>query len=129
MNSSDPCSDSPTACTVRSAGLTAWYGVTVVNLSFRPSTVVPARTVTAFWCIDAWMVRTRALPRGVFNRSLNTCSRRPDAGPMPATVYASPAATLTVVDRTGLDVAAAPGMRMATVYSPVGTRLYPDTVP
>ena len=41
---------------------------------------------------------------------------------MPATVYAPPLATLTVVDRTGLDVAAAPGMRMATVYSPVGTR-------
>ena len=48
---------------------------------------------------------------------------------MPATVYAWPACTGTVVDSTGFEVAAAPAARMATVYSPAVTGRYGETVP
>ena len=40
-----------------------------------------------FCCFsEAWITRTRALPAGVVSSSFMTWSRRPDSGPMPATV-------------------------------------------
>ena len=72
-------------------------------------------TVTEFWSSDAWMTRTRDLPAGVVSRSGMICSRRPLAGPMPATVYACPDCTSTAVDSTALDLAGAPASRIATV--------------
>ena len=35
---------------------------------------------------EAWITRTEDLPAGVVSSSFSTCSRRPDLGPMPATV-------------------------------------------
>src|SRR3981081_26913 len=122
----DPFALAPTALTVSVPGVTALYGVTVVKLRPRPSTFAPMVTDTEVWCIDAWMTRTSALLRGVVSRSVRTCSRMPDSGPIPATVYAPPLVTLMVVDRTGLVPAAAPARRMATVYSPLATDWYPD---
>src|SRR3984885_6101974 len=124
-----PCSVVPAAVTVTVPGLTALYRVTVVKLRSRPSVFEPAVTVTEVWCIDAWMTRTSALCAGVVSRSSSTCSFRPENGPTPATVYASPETTSMVVDRTGFDEADAPAARMATVYSPLATDSYGDTSP
>ena len=70
----------------------------------RAMTRLPMVTLT--WCCrkDAWITRTSALPRGVPSVSLKIWSRRPVAGPMPATVYARLAVTATLVERTGVDV-------------------------
>ncbi len=42
--------------------------------------------LTTCWRSEAWMTRTRTCPAGAVNVSFMTCSRSPDAGPIPATV-------------------------------------------
>src|ERR1022692_1068508 len=105
----------PAARTFHVPGETTWYELTLANASLPARTCFPAVTVTWCCCSDAWITRTSALPRGVVSLSRITCKRRPDDGPIPATVYASPDATSTLVERTGLELGEAPAKRMATV--------------
>ena len=86
-----------------------------ISLSLRVSVRPPNVTLTVCWRSDAWITRTRACPVGAARVSLSTCSRSPDAGPIPATVQASPGVTRNAVDSTGCAVAGAPAARIDTV--------------
>ena len=108
---------------VQCPGATSRYAVVVANATPSAIVVPPATATSSTGArTDAWMMRTLACPSvGRARSSVSTRSPRSANRPTPATVYAAPATTVTCVLRTGGAVAAAPAVRIATAYVPVGT--------